>query len=598
MLSTAYLAGSYRDTETVLTHAHTQIGGTIVADIDNNGFVDIVTFPSNYIFSAPLKPIVWTNNKGVFSYNPTVIADTQAYQFFRDSVAGDFNGDGYQDYIQVDQGWELDNRTNNVLGQVSQLVGTQNGLVWKQASEFLDNRAASTKTFNHISDAADYDGDGDIDVAIASFFDYRLYKNNGAGRFTWEEIAVPSSSSDASGTTFIKLGQQYAIVNGFYRIWDEGMTSKPLMVMTQTAGVFSEAYTLARPDLGGRERNYGASDMFNQDLNGDGREDLIVLWETEPSKGIDDGQSNMTGSGPRYTDIPNVVANVYFQDALGKLVRDDQIIKFDPKCAGQIALMDFNRDGYMDFYNYTWGVDPQHFDKVVWINDGTGHFSNPKAPMFSINDKTIYDGMSVSPWFTDIDNDGDIDVAGTTSLGDPDTYMYKSVGQELYLWINQEKAPGKTFVGTKGNDTIVGTDGNDIINGKLGQDYLTGGDGADTFVFDTNLSVQKVGKKGGFFGFLARKKIVTVDQSDTITDFDPSKDTLKLDSKIFTKFADDKNWEDNVAIGFANQDNDDWLVYDDGRIFYDTNGNLFGFGNLVVTLVGSPQLTPDNLIIA
>ena len=62
-----------------------------------------------------------------------------------------------------------------------------------------------------------------------------------------------------------------------------------------------------------------------------------------------------------------------------------------------------------------------------------------------------------------------------------------------------------TLAGGKGKDTLVGGEGDDILKGGGGDDTLTGGAGADTFVQSFN----RIG-------------------SDTITDFDPSQDTINL----------------------------------------------------------------------
>lgn len=142
-----------------------------------------------------------------------------------------------------------------------------------------------------------------------------------------------------------------------------------------------------------------------------------------------------------------------------------------------------------------------------------------------------------------------------------------------------------TITGTSKKDTLTGTAGNDIIYGKEGVDKLTGGDGEDQFVFDTLPYTVSI------FGRFKFGK-----NQDTIVDFDPDKDQLVFDTKVFDKFAGDTDWTDNVAVGFANQDANDWLVYDAGRIYYDINGSLPKNSSLIVQLIGSPELTFDNVV--
>lgn len=440
MLKTSYLSTQFVDPSTP-NYAYGKINAVIIDDVDKNGFRDIITFPSAFSVSQSFAPVVWANANGSFAHNNKIISGAMPFQFFRDSVPGDFNGDGFRDYIQLDQGWELNDRNPLYFygNQPAMLQGTRDGLKWVNPTEWMDPRALAKKTFNHIGDAADYDGDGDLDVAIAAFWDYRLYKNDGSGKFTWEESAIPVTSRDASGTTFIKLCSQYAIVNGFYRAWDAHTVTKPLQVLTQSNGVFVESYTLARPDLGGKERNFGAADMYNQDVNGDGREDLVVTWETEPQNGINDGLSNMTGvpQTPRYKDVSNTIVNVYLQDKNGRLVNDtpSKIYNLDSWTSGaQIYFDDINRDGHQDFWATSFGTHPKDFYKLVFLNDGRGNFANPSPEFFKLSE-TFPDWYLVSPYFVDIDNDGDFDVAAQRGVFGQD-YYNRNIGEELRIFVN------------------------------------------------------------------------------------------------------------------------------------------------------------------
>ena len=439
MLNPSTLSKPYINREDSKTYAFGKAHTVILADVDKNGFIDIVTFPSNFEHDVPLKPIVWANNNGQFSYSSTTITNAGRYEYVRDLVEGDFNGDGILDYFAVDQGFELNNRdTTQFKGYYpSLLIGTKTGLTWQTKDQFLGADAGAKRTFNHIGDTADYDGDGDLDVVVAAFWDYRLYKNDGTGKFTWVQDAIPAQHTDASGTTFIKLGGQYAIVNGFYRMWEPGDYKDPPVVLTQKNGKFVESYFLSKPKLGGREQNYGAADMYNQDVNGDGLEDLVIVWETEPRAGIDDGQSLMNGSGPdrRYKDLSNNIATVFLQDKNGKLVDTNQVLNLSGVGAGTFYFQDMNGDGKIDFWHSTYLIHPSEFDKLVWINDGTGKFANPKEKLFATTEK-FQDWYTVSPFFFDANNDGAIDVVSIRGVFEKD-YNVRSVGEEVRVFLNE-----------------------------------------------------------------------------------------------------------------------------------------------------------------
>jgi hypothetical protein len=519
MLKTSYLSVQYLDPVPSLTYSFDKTNAVIISDIDHNGYLDLVTFPSNFIFDTPINPVPWTNQGGIFTANPSVIKNTSPYQYFRDSVPGDFNNDGYTDYFQVDQGWELNNRTTNNRGDPALLLGGKNGLTWQNLDSWLTN-TNGVRTFNHIADAADYDRDGDLDIVVACFFDFRIYQNSGLAKFTWREDTLPAKFNNyeysVSGTSFIELNGQYAIVAGAYRTWPGDMKTLPLSVLTQQNGQFIESYTLARPNLGSaRERNYGASDMFNMDLNGDGREDLLVVWETEQSGGIDDGLSNMSGTPQtaRYSDLGNSVFSVYFQDASGKLVADNTFYNGDNTAGAPLFFEDFNLDGYVDFWISSYFARPTNFDQYVFINDGTGHFAHPKTPMFSTKE-SFPDWYTLSPFFFDANNDGAIDVVATRGVFP--TPPSRTIGEEVRTFLSDSPAfninGNNQFITTLANKTWDGGAGTDtaIFSGRFSDytltasknnswstvDKLVGRDGQDSFLnierlkfTDTNIAL-------------------------------------------------------------------------------------------------------------
>jgi hypothetical protein len=495
VLKKSYLSQPYFEpnSDKSIHYAHVMINGAIIADIDHNGYLDLVTFPSNFMYDTALDPIVWTNTNGVFSANATVISNIQPYQYFRDSVPGDFNNDGFLDFFQIDPGWELNNRDPMYFygNQPALLLGGSKGLDWVPVDQWLTNQSGG-KTFNHIGASADYDRDGDLDLLVASFWNFRLYENNGSAQFTWNENIFPTAFNNRgnkapSGATFIQLGDDYAIVSGSYRSWDVSDVALPLSVLTQKNGIFTESYTLERPNLGfGRERNYGAGDMINMDFNGDGREDLLVMWETEPLGGIDDGMSNMSGGQvQRYSDLSNSIVSIYFQDQNGKLTASKEIYNLKETTASGPPLFfeDFNLDGHVDFWTSGWKTRARDVDNLIWINDGTGHFSNPSTKLFQVADE-VDGNYLTSPYFFDANNDGAIDLVSMYGVFSANSD--RTVGQQI-----------RTFISDRPTYDI---DANNKFIVSLTDKLFDGGAGVDTAIFsgklkDYDISINQINQQ-------------------------------------------------------------------------------------------------------
>lgn len=437
-LQRSYVSQIHFDQDST-AYSHVVFYGTIIDDIDRDGFTDIVSFPSNGWGGAPMMPIVWRNQDGKFVSAPWLIKNSAKNEFVRELVSADFNSDGITDHMVIDIGHEHETGSPSLGGIPFMLEGTPTGLVHKSASEWL-SAPNGGRAFNHISSGADFDNDGDIDVAIATInhrgHKFRIYENNGRGQFTNRPDLVPESINDASGTSFVKTRSGTVLVAGFYRTWNEKSSVPAPKVYTQVNGKFVESYSLAKPNLGGRERNYGASDMFNLDVNGDGLEDLLITWETNSFDGIDDGVSNMNRSHivPRYQDINNSVMTVWIQSQDGRLVPDPNGMVYNlgrASAGGPLKFLDFNGDGILDFYQLAYDVLARDFDSMVWINDGRGRFYNPRG-QFKI-DPADDTSQLLIPFFFDANRDGKIDVVAIDpEFEQPPT---KTIGQKIRVFL-------------------------------------------------------------------------------------------------------------------------------------------------------------------
>jgi hypothetical protein len=106
---------------------------------------------------------------------------------------------------------------------------------------------------------------------------------------------------------------------------------------------------------------------------------------------------------------------------------------------------------------------------------------------------------------------------------------------------------------TSGSDLIDGQGGDDVIWAKNGSDVVSGGAGQDKFVFDTKPGSTNV---------------------DTILDFNPDDDTIRLNDSMFTALHEGKLATGNFVVGDEAKDSDDYIIYDDqtGALSYDADG--------------------------
>jgi hypothetical protein len=139
-----------------------------------------------------------------------------------------------------------------------------------------------------------------------------------------------------------------------------------------------------------------------------------------------------------------------------------------------------------------------------------------------------------------------------------------------------------SITGNGRNNTIDGGSGNDILNGAAGSDIISGGTGTDFFVFNTALNA--------------------VTNVDTMTDFNVTDDTIRLENAIFAKFIATGAIPADTFVSGAGAialDSNDFLIYDTttGNLSYDADGNDIGAQVVFATLTGIPVLTAADFVI-
>jgi autotransporter-associated beta strand protein len=145
------------------------------------------------------------------------------------------------------------------------------------------------------------------------------------------------------------------------------------------------------------------------------------------------------------------------------------------------------------------------------------------------------------------------------------------------------------FGGT-GNDQLAGGVGNDWLHGGTGSNKLFGGKGFDAFVVDTKLGKGKpnadTGTKGGDAFSFAR-----------ISDFKTGQDRILLDNKIFKALDSGALSPDAFAIGKTAKGEDVHILYRNGNIRYDKDGEGGAEAVLFAKVDSRLSITADDFLV-
>ncbi len=334
-------------------------------DLNGDGYFDIAVASSGWNFTAR-SYYLFNNGSGVFP-------DENIYYFDYDSTLASMFGIGLGD---IDRDGDLDVCLTNLEDDFEShhylFVNEGGGNYIDRSNEQLPPHSVTSGSEAHFIDI-DCDFDLDLSIFEWNWGNNYLWENQGfaSGRFV-ATVPFPSGNDDSNDAAWFDVDGDWdldcIIVNG---------NGHPDRIMINYGGYFSEESAERLPDVTTMD-----NDIEFFDLDGDGDLDVYIASGFTPAN---DKIWINNGSG-------------YFTDeSVGR------IPQYGDHSLG-VCLGDIDNDNDFDVYVANSSVAGTHPSRI-YVNDGTGHFTDETSLRYPSNDEESNDGA-----LGDIDDDGDLDL--------------------------------------------------------------------------------------------------------------------------------------------------------------------------------------------
>jgi hypothetical protein len=280
----------------------------------------------------------------------------------------------------------------------------------------------------------DVDGDGDLDLVIGNVAGQnRLYLNDGSGAFT--DATASRMPVDLDDTTSVVLGD--VDCDGDMDLVIGNLGGQSRLYLNNGAGTFTDATASRMP-----VHSDTTTCLVLGDVDGDGDLDMVI--------------GNQYGNNRLYL---NNGTGSYFDGTSSRLPADSDL-------TWSVTLGDVDGDRDLDLVVGNSGYYPSGQQNRLYLNDGTGTFTDATAGRMPVDDDNT---QSVA--LVDVDVDGDLDLVIGNGGGQNRLYLNDGAGAFTDATASRMPVDGE-WTSSVAHGDVDGDGDPDLVFGGVGQTRL------------------------------------------------------------------------------------------------------------------------------